>query len=411
MARRICGILALLPAAVIGLAHQQQQQNNNNGVVNGGVSFGSLLTDSIDTNSAVLVDSERETTLNTLPSWQYWCDSCACGFNKLKSYKEHNSGKLHLAIVVESESVWEEYKSSGPAFYDASVSRADVTRAWSLNMFVEGLPARSRSSLRKTVSGHSTGASGGGGQIDPNLMLRDLPPVKRVMLWRFLGGISPQMTEMVAVLPPQFARVKELLESAEAFSHVERLVKRSNSHGVKAKRISHVYDIGCGHGLVGMLCASAFPSMKVHSLDREPRESFQAQLEAFASSTGALDNLSFQAGDLADLELVGGTKDGTDDEHGDCLLLCVHGCKSLTHESIELAIRKQWAWLAIPCCLQVEHHLDGTSLKLSDDTRFALLCGALALRHQAETVASIDPRITARGIVLSSSGLKCQNVY
>lgn len=95
-------------------------------------------------------------------------------------------------------------------------------------MFVESLPARSRSSIRKFVTGHSTSVSGGGGQIDPNLMLRDLPPVKKATLWRFLREISPKLADMVAVLPPQFARVKELLELAEAFSHVERLVKRSS---------------------------------------------------------------------------------------------------------------------------------------------------------------------------------------
>lgn len=357
-------------------------------------SFGSVLTQDSSPVGAFSVESTSKKDITRGHSWQYWCDACACGFNKLKSYNEHVSGKRHTTVMAESQTVWEDYITSGPAFYDSSVSQADVIRAWSLDLFVDGLPARSRSSLQKTVLGGDTAS----GQLNPGLMLRDLSPTKRAELWRYLRDVSPHFARMVAVLPPQYARVKELLESAEAFYHVERLVKRSTQKGAKASRISHLYDIGCGHGLVGMLCASAFPSIKVHALDREPRTSFEAQLDAFASSGAALDNLTFQAGDLSDLEDSNGAE-----EDSNSLLLCVHGCKSLTHESIELATRKQWGWLALPCCLQSEHHLKGTTLKLTDDTRFALLCGALAATHKAESVAYIDPRITARGIVLSSS--------
>ena len=85
-------------------------------------------------------------------------------------------------------------------------------------------------------------------------------------------------------------------------------------------------------------------------------------------------------------------------------MLCVHGCKSLMHESIDLADRNRWDRLVVLCCLQSEHHLGIYSkVKLPDETRFALLCGALAARYRAETVEGIDPRITARGIVITSS--------
>jgi hypothetical protein len=84
----------------------------------------------------------------------------------------------------------------------------------------------------------------------------------------------------------------------------------------------------------------------------------------------------------------------------------VHGCKELTHESIELAKEKNWAWLSVPCCLQANDHLDeNTSLKIkSDHTRYAMLCGAIAANYHPETVSTIDSRITGRGIVLASSG-------
>jgi hypothetical protein len=361
------------------------------------LSYGSVLASNTGSDGIVNANANSKTS-NKDHIWQYWCDTCACGFNKLKSYNEHVSGKRHNAVAEESERVWQDYNNTSNVFYDPAVSRADITRAWSLDLFVNGLPARSRSSLRKTVA---TTAADATGQLDPGLMVRDLSPIKRAALWRYLRDAG--LSDMVAVLPPQYARVKELLESVEAFSHVERLVKRSTQNKVKATRISHLYDVGCGHGLVGMLCAMAFPTIQVHALDREPRLSFCAQRDAFVSSGTALDNLTFQAGDLSDLVALG-KHDDDDKFENDSLLLCVHGCKSLTHESIELAARNKWAWLVLPCCLQSEHHLETTVLKLPDDIRFALLCGVLAAKHKAETVAYINPRITARGIVLSSSG-------
>jgi SAM-dependent methyltransferase len=311
---------------------------------------------------------------------------------------------------------------------------ADATRAWSLDLFCEGLRARSRSSIHKTVlqggpqqGGASGPATSASGQLDPRLMVRDLCPPKRAALWQYLRGVAPGLGAMVSVLPPHHLRVKELLESIEVFLHIQKLLKKMPTRTTRSttkRRITTIYDVGCGHGLVGMLCAAAFPNIRVHALDHTPRSSFDAQRDAFASTGTALDNLTFQAGDLSALNDINddnndndnaktydcdddnNNNDDNEQEENSSLLLCVHGCKSLTHESIELAARKGWAWLAVPCCLQSEHHLpDKTSLhRLPDQTRFAVLCGALAFKHEAETLAYIDPRITARGIVLSSSG-------
>jgi len=333
-----------------------------------------------------------------------WCDPCSCGFNKAKSYTQHIAGKRHDAVIAESENLWADYKKSGPAFYDPCVLKEDVTRSWSLDLFMDGLQARSRSSIKHVLV---TGVSGG--QLDPSLRLCNLNPQKRAALWRFLhintSGV-PGLSSMVAALPPHYVRVKEVLESIETFKHVERLMKRSTSIGEKATKISHIYDIGCGHGLVAMLCAASFPHITVHAIDLVPRDSFRAQCEAFSSTGTTLDNLTFEAGDLSILHDRAATDEGCDgDAGGQSLLLCVHGCKSLTHESIELAERKNWAWLSLPCCLQSENHLDErTSLKVADGTRFAMLCGAIAAKYKAETVTTIDSRITGRGIVLASSG-------
>mmetsp|Transcript_26120 Transcript_26120/g.33278 ORF Transcript_26120/g.33278 Transcript_26120/m.33278 type:complete len:307 (-) Transcript_26120:75-995(-) len=303
--------------------------------------------------------------------------------------------------MAESESLWEAYMKSGPTFYDPSIAQIDATRAWSLDLFIDGLQARSRSSIKHVLIAGVTS-----GQIDPNLRLCDLPPLKRAALWRYLyTSGNPGLSFMVAALPQQYVRVKELLESVETFKHVGRLMKRSTKQGQKATKISHIYDIGCSHGLVAMLCAASFPHIAVHAIDLIPRDSFQAQREAFVSTGTSLSNLSFEAGDLSILRnRIESSSDGYDGgEHS--LLLCVHGCKSLTHDSIEMAIRHEWAWLSLPCCLQAKNHIsEKTSLKVTDETRFAMLCGAIVAKYEPETITTIDPRITGRGIVIASTG-------
>mmetsp|Transcript_9749 Transcript_9749/g.20662 ORF Transcript_9749/g.20662 Transcript_9749/m.20662 type:complete len:432 (-) Transcript_9749:45-1340(-) len=361
----------------------------------------------------------------------YWCDYCSCGFNKHKSFIEHLEGKRHKAVIAEGDIVWKDYiergnnaaSSSPSVFFDESVTKMDVARAWSLGMFMEGLQARSRSSKKKSVvSGMvgmtdiTTGAShssyltgnnpnaGGGNQIDPGLRLCDLPPSKRAALFRYLHVTSsgiPGLIDMVSALPPKYVRVKELLESLEVYFHVvETILKRSTKKGQKAKRLNRVYDIGCGHGLVGMLIAASYSGIEVRSIDIVPRDSFLAQRDAFESTGTPMDNLAFETGDLSAISK-------NENENGrHTLVLCVHGCKELTHESIELAIDRDWAWLAIPCCLQAGDHLDdSTNLKIkSDHTRYAMLCGAIAGKYHPESVSTIDSRITGRGIVLASSG-------
>eukprot|EP00554_Chaetoceros_debilis_P004227 CAMPEP_0194080668 /NCGR_PEP_ID=MMETSP0149-20130528/6633_1 /TAXON_ID=122233 /ORGANISM="Chaetoceros debilis, Strain MM31A-1" /LENGTH=401 /DNA_ID=CAMNT_0038762435 /DNA_START=78 /DNA_END=1283 /DNA_ORIENTATION=- len=397
--RREIVLFATIISSVRSLSQQKNTDNNNN---NNNIAYGSLLRSTLISASA---DNNLNRTTKAADGaqagWQYWCDPCSVGFNKLKSYKEHLAGKRHKAVIAESEALWEAYLKSGPTFYDPSIAQIDATRAWSLDLFIDGLQARSRSSIKHVlVSGVPSG------QIDPSLRLCDLPPSKRAALWRYLytSGI-PCLSFMVAALPQHYVRVKELLESVETFMHVERLMKRSSKHGQKATKISHIYDIGCGHGLVGMLCAASFPHITVHAIDRVPRDSFQAQREAFVSSGCSLSNLSFEAGDLSILRnRIESSSDGHHfGEHS--LMLCVHGCKSLTHDSIEMAIRQNWAWLSLPCCLQADNHIsEKTSLKVTDQMRFTMLCGAIVAKYEPEIVTTIDSRITGRGIVIASPG-------
>jgi SAM-dependent methyltransferase len=365
---------------------------------------------------------------NNLPIKRgYWCEYCSVGFNKRKSYLEHVAGKRHKAVVAEGDLAWEDYLARGTdsVFWDTSVTQMDVAKAWSLDVFAEGLRARGRSSKKKVVGRnrmvgtlsppslqHHTGnnANGGGGnQIDPTLRLGDLAPSKCGALFRYLhtttSGIQC-LPDVVEALPPVYVRIKELLESIEVYHQFRELIRQRGSRRGQSRRLSRVYDIGCGHGLVGMLIAASCPHIEVVSIDIVPRESFVAQKEAFRVSGRPLTNLKFEAGDLSMLSkrLKVEEEDGTN-EHA--LVLCVHGCKELTHESIELAREHEFAWLALPCCLQEKDHLSKGSLKIkSDATRYAMLCGVLAANHDPEVVTTIDSRITGRNIVLASAGGK-----
>lgn len=356
-------------------------------------SFGSVLQ---QTNPNIFQENSAPTKTKSVQKWR--CEVCACGFDKLKNYNEHLQGKKHKAVMAQADDIWREYRNSGPTFYATTVTKEVVTAVWSLDAFMEGLQARSRSSFKRVMTSNDVTNSGG---IDPNIHIEDLSPDKRAMFWRHLHSYN--VATMLSALPPKYARVKEILESLEVFHHIEMLLRRSTAHGQKVKRVETIYDVGCGHGLVGMLCAVAYPHITVRSIDIVPRESFQAQRSAFETSSGsALDNLQFMNGDLSVLEDNIDAHENSSNNNN-TLLLCVHGCKSLTHESIELALSNHWAWLSLPCCLQADNHMDA-NLKVDDDTRFSLLCGAIAAKYKADTISSIDRRITGRGIVISSSG-------
>ena len=103
------------------------------------------------------------------------------------------------------------------------------------------------------------------------------------------------------------------------------------------------------------------------------------------------------AGDLASLE---GTVDAGS------LVLCTHGCNEVNIVAVDLARGAGAGWMVLPCCLQAAHYLpEASSLKFSDEQRYAVLCGAMAATYGAEKIASLDRRITPRNLVLAG-GLK-----
>ena len=172
-----------------------------------------------------------------------------------------------------------------------------------------------------------------------------------------------------------------------------------------------VYDVACGHGLVGLLVAYRYPKINLVSIDRERRPAFKAwstAMQSVKSRTVGLDapsqhalsqlmlpNVEFLEGDFQQLDLLDMLTSAPS------LVLCVHGCNEVNRDAVELARKASVGWVAIPCCLRVELYLSVEHFKLPDELRYAVLCGAMASCYQAKSVAVIDRRITNRAIVLT----------
>ena len=54
----------------------------------------------------------------------------------------------------------------------------------------------------------------------------------------------------------------------------------------------------------------------------------------------------------------------------------------------------------MPCCVAGRGGGGAGAVRLDDDARYAVLCGAMASEHRAQLVTQIDSKITARPIVL-----------
>ena len=172
-----------------------------------------------------------------------------------------------------------------------------------------------------------------------------------------------------------------------------------------------VYDVACGHGLVGLLVAYRYPKINLVSIDRERRPAFKAWSTAMQSvksrrvgldapsqhapSQSMLPNVQFLEGDFQELDLLDMLTSAPS------LVLCVHGCNEVNRDAVELARKAAVGWVAIPCCLRVELYLSVDHFKLPDELRYAVLCGAMASCYQAKSVAVINRRITNRAIVLT----------
>jgi SAM-dependent methyltransferase len=267
----------------------------------------------------------------------------------------------------------------------------------------------------------------------------DLDGTMRVRLLEYFTTAVPGMSELAGIVldmektHPYFLRVKELLESVEAFALVLAFLNSAESMGGQYEKF---FDLACGHGLVGIMIAYAFPNRTVRSFDHARRESFYAFARAFADARGSRDNFNVETSINWDKEATFTPVDrlNTEDEVkeapwtmdndaepalpnlkftlGDIeaakpfvdrnsFVVALHGCNEANKTSVQLAREAHAAWLVMPCCIKASLYLpDAVISKLDDDSKFAFLCGVMASQYDAQFIRAIDRRITTRAIVL-----------
>ena len=83
--------------------------------------------------------------------------------------------------------------------------------------------------------------------------------------------------------------MKELIESVEAFKLLLAFLATAEHAGGTYNEVETFFDLACGHGLVGVLVAYAFPSRRVVACDRVRRRAFDVYVRAFGAFVAAED--------------------------------------------------------------------------------------------------------------------------
>ena len=201
---------------------------------------------------------------------------------------------------------------------------------------------------------------------------------------------------------PDSLRVKELFETVEAFSIIEQQVALINARASARGSgdggcVQTIYDLACGHGLLGVLFAYRFAGCAVVCVDLERRPCFDHYVEGFRACCAPdalsgekqpLSNLAFHLGDMAELRL---------EPHS--FVACVHACNEANVAMLELAAAASAAYAAMPCC--VRSGLYGVCHRhVEDDVRHATMVGMVAGRFEAHTLTAIDRKITNRNLLV-----------
>ena len=157
--------------------------------------------------------------------------------------------------------------------------------------------------------------------------------------------------------------------------------------------IGTIYDLACGHGLLGVLLAYRFDKLRVVCVDLEKRAGFYAIVSAFekggdkAKATEVLPNLSFVEGDIKDVDL-----------EPNSFVACVHGCNEVSSTTVERAQTAGCAGWAMPCCIRDALYCVKRTTHVEDEQRYATMVGVLAGTYGGNLIAGIDRRITNRNL-------------
>ena len=82
-------------------------------------------------------------------------------------------------------------------------------------------------------------------------------------------------------------------------------------------------------------------------------------------------------------------------------VICIHACNEANVVAMEMARAASAGFAAMPCCVRDGLYGNGFHCRhVVDDTRYAVMVGAMANEYRAHVVRSIDRRITNRHLVM-----------
>ncbi|MFT4625969.1 MAG: hypothetical protein ACI8PZ_004640 [Myxococcota bacterium] len=146
--------------------------------------------------------------------------------------------------------------------------------------------------------------------------------------------------------------VKELLESFEFHHRVRRRV-----------RSTVLADLGCGHGLTGILFALAERQVeRVILVDRRRPASVDAILAAAVEvAPWVADKVSFIESELSEVDLPDGAA-----------VVAVHACGAFTDQALDTAFRAGGPVAVMPCCYATARRRAVEGLREALGTRLAV---------------------------------------
>ena len=195
---------------------------------------------------------------------------------------------------------------------------------------------------------------------------------------------------------PKSLRVKELFETMETFKQVEPVISKlrrlEGDDGV-----DHIFDMACGHGLLGILLAHRFAECKVTCVDLVKRGTYANYVETFSSCGVELSNVVFLEADMSTAAVPPRS-----------FLACIHACNEANVACLSIAKKAKASYGCMPCCIR-EGLYGITCRHLDDDVRHALLVGSCMKDCGAHIVRQIDRRITNRHLIFFGGYLPLLN--
>ena len=225
--------------------------------------------------------------------------------------------------------------------------------------------------------------------MNPNVMVRDLDEERLDLLLTYVAetGRSESLSAFISGVVdrhPKYLRVKELFETFEAYRRIGQAIYEQWREG----NVETIYDLACGHGLLGILLAWRFPALRVVCVDRERRPAFDHYLEIVREQAVPMENVEYIESDFNDVEL--GPRP---------YVICIHACNEGTRDAMDMAGAANACFAAMPCCIRDRLYLRRIN-HLDDDKRYTAAVGVIAGRYGAYKITAIDERITNRNLII-----------